>query len=421
MELYISLIVFFTFLISFIYIKLRYPFWNLQPAFHSYDFWRYYTRRPFVVQPGFPLKTKYVDTKVRTRPFLDISTEDLSKMADLLQCYYISSDKMLTLTDASNIHAELIGQSHPSFASFYEEDHYMLVPSKETDEIVLSNVPDKIGCMSSRAIRLYVWDKSGEFHFQYAYYWDHICIHRDFQSKHLTRNIIQSHERYQRIHNPDIPISFFKKEIHLCEGIVPLVKYQLYTFPLHQVKPPPLSDHFHITRIAQENMDLLSDLLFGIVHQETGAAPNLFGFCAFPEMSVLDNLIRNGSIYVYVLRKHKDPYAYFFFKNTRTSYDTIDDGNVLDCIGSISNIQGNVQDSNATLFAAFLCALHDIQEHITPGFKILVLHILGHNHLLLERWNWKYTPLFVNDAAYYLYNAVFPGMPIVPEKCVIVL
>lgn len=422
MELYISLVVFFVFFISFIYIKLRYPFWNLQPAFHSYDFWRYYTRRPFVIHPGFPLKTKYVDAKVRTRPFLDISTEDVSKMANLLQCYYISSDKMLTLTDASNIHTELIGQSHPSFASFYEDDHYMLVPSKETaGEMILSNVPDKIGCMSSHAIRLYVWDKWGEFHFQYAYYWDHICIHRDFQEKHLARNIIQSHERYQRIHNPDIPISFFKKEIHLCEGIVPLVKYQLYTFPLHRVKPPPLSDHFHITRIVQENMDLLSDLLFGIVHREAGTAPNLFGFCAFPEMSVLDNLIRNGSVYVYVLRKHKQPYAYFFFKNTRTSYDTIDDGNVLDCIGSISNIQGNVQDSNAILFAAFLGALYDIQQHVTTGFKILVLHILGHNHLLLERWKWKYTPLFVNDAAYYLYNAVFPGMPIAPEKCVILL
>jgi hypothetical protein len=425
MELYIGLAVFLICLIIFIYIKLRYPFWNLQPAFHSYDFWRYYTRLPFIIQPGYPLKTKYVDTKVRTRPFLDISNDDTSKMADLLQCYYISSDKMLTLTDASNIYIELTGQSHPSFVSFYEEDHYVLSPSIETGEITLTNSPDKIGCMSSRAIRLYIWDKWGKIHDHYAYYWDHICVHRDFESKHLARNIIQSHERYQRIHNPDIPISFFKKEINLCEGIVPLVKYKLYTFPLHRITPPPLPDKFHIARIVQENVDLLSDLLYRIVHQETVSQAEFtrisFGFCAFPEMSVLDSLIRSGALYVYVLRKHKHPYGYFFFKNTRTSLDTIDDGNVLDCIGCITNIQGNVQDAQATLFAAFLCALYDIQQNVSISFKVLVMHILGHNHILLERWRWKYAPLFINDAAYYLYNSVFPGMPIPSEQCVILL
>lgn len=423
MELYIGLVIICLFFILFVYSKLRYPFWNLQPAFHTYDFWRYFIRTPFVIQPGFPTKTKYVDTKVRTCVFLDSSEIDLSKMANLLQCYYVSSDKVITLTDASNIYIELTGQSHPSFLSFYEEDQYQNKEGSNSTEIIDNQIVihrEPLGCMTSRAIRLFMWDKQNEIHSYYAYYWDHICFHRDFQDKHLTRNLIQSHERYQRIYNPDIPISLFKKEIHLCEGIVPVVKYSIYTFPLHRVKAPPLPEYFYITRIVQENADLLSDLLYGMVHQETLSQKHSdFRFCVFPEHSVLDNLIKHNHLYVYVLRKHKHPYAYFFFRNTRTSYDTVEEGNVLECIGSIMNMQGIVQETQSTFFAAFLGALHNIQQNISISYKFLVINQISHNHVLLERWTWKYTPIFTNDAAYYLYNAVCPGIPIDAKQCLI--
>ena len=421
LELYIVLATIGLFLIIFIYIKLRHPFWNLQPVFHSYDFWRYFLRTPFVIQSGFPSKTKYVDTKVHVRPFLDIPEKESSKIADLLQCYYLSSDKMLTLTDASDIYIELTGQSHPSFVSFYEETNYQEKDNKTTDsEVVIKR--DQLGCMTSRAIRLFMWDKYDEIHTHYAYFWDHICVHRDFQDKHIARNIIQSHERFQRIYNPDVPISLFKKEIHLCEGIVPIVKYSLYTFGLQPVKPPPLPDYFYITRIVQENSDLLSDLLYGMVHQETlSTKQSTFRFCAFPEIAVLDNLIKHNHLYVYVLRKHKHPYAYFFFRNTRTSYDTVEEGNIVECIGSINNMQGNVQESNSTFFAAFLGALHNIQTNIPISFKFVVFNQLAHNHILLERWKWKYAAIFVNDAAYYLYNAVCPRLPIEEKQCLILV
>jgi len=416
MELHIGLAVICLLFILFLYIKLRHPFWNLQPAFHTYDFWRYFIRTPFVIQPGFPSKTKYVDTKVRTCAFLDIPERDMSKMADLLQCYYISSDKVITLTDASDIYIELTGQSHPSFMSFYEEETYA---KEQTDNVVIQKEP--LGCMTSRAVRLFMWDTRNEIHTHYAYYWDHICMHRDFQDKHITRNIIQSHERHQRIYNPDVPISLFKKEIHLCEGIVPVVQYSFYTFALQRVKPPPLPEHFYITRIVQENADLLSDLLYGMVHQETLSQKHSdFRFCAFPEHSVLDNLIKHNHLYVYVLRKHKHPYAYFFFRNTRTSYDTVEEGNVLECVGSIMNMQGNVQETNATFFAAFLGALHNIQQNIPISFKFMVLNQISHNHVLLERWKWKYAPIFVNEAAYYLYNAVCPRIT-EPKQCLILV
>ena len=44
------------FVLTFAYIKIRYPFWNVQPVYHTYDFWRWFYRTPFLIQRGAPLK-----------------------------------------------------------------------------------------------------------------------------------------------------------------------------------------------------------------------------------------------------------------------------------------------------------------------------------------------------------------------------
>ena len=51
-------------IIIFVYIKLAYPFWNVQPVYHVYDFWRGFYRRPFRIHPRFhpKIKTKYTQS-----------------------------------------------------------------------------------------------------------------------------------------------------------------------------------------------------------------------------------------------------------------------------------------------------------------------------------------------------------------------
>ena len=72
LPLYIFLLLLLTFIIVFIVIKLKYPFWNTQPVFHSYDFWRYLTKTSFPIQHRYPVKTKYCDFKrVETFDYYD--------------------------------------------------------------------------------------------------------------------------------------------------------------------------------------------------------------------------------------------------------------------------------------------------------------------------------------------------------------
>lgn len=195
---YIYVIIIFALLFLFAYIKIRYPFWNMQPVFHSYDYWRYFARTPFQIQYGKSLKTKYTTPKtVKTYSFLDISEKQLAQFVDLLQCHYISSEHILTMVDKQTIQTYLTGQGQSSYVSFFQEDSYTAINCQDPSSISILDIlatPTLIGCISSRPVRLFIWDQSNVIHDKMAYYWDHLCVHREFQTKNLGRNLIQTLE-----------------------------------------------------------------------------------------------------------------------------------------------------------------------------------------------------------------------------------
>ena len=59
-HIYLFLIILSLIIGIFAYIKLRYPFWNLQPVYHTYDFWRMIYREPFFIYKK-AISTKFVD------------------------------------------------------------------------------------------------------------------------------------------------------------------------------------------------------------------------------------------------------------------------------------------------------------------------------------------------------------------------
>ena len=95
--------------------------------------------------------------------------------------------------------------------------------------------------------------------------------------------------------------------------------------------------------------------------------------------------------------------------------------NVIECIGSISVKNTNDEKINSVYFGGFLNSLYDIQETYNNKFKLITFFELANNKSLIERWKWKYTPLSITESAYYLYNAVFPFMPINSSDAFILL
>jgi len=442
---YIYLVVIFIIVGLFAYIKINYPFWNVQPVFHTYDFWRYYTQNPFLIQHGFPIKTKFCDiNKIRTFPYSELTLEQRDQFVDLLQCHYISSERIMMTATTDTIHPYMTGHNNSAYISFYNEPQYTVVDASsgtiiQTPEtmpglspelsrsptpncyISIQPITKPIGCISSRPVRLFLYKKYVEnTEAKYtmneipAYFFDHICVHRDHRDKKYSRNLIQTHEYYQRIKNPEILVSLFKKEEDLCQGIVPLTEFKTYTFYLRNVKIPRLPKHFVVVRIFKENLGILTDFLYEISHPPTSTP--LFSACAIPDIGSLTALINQNQLFVYALRRENIIFGIYFLKDTKIEYEDVEGGKLLECVASISNTESQGK-ANGLFFAGFLHALRGIMDLKQTLYKMILFDDTGHNGRILEKWRWKYTPIFQNRAAYYIYNMVVPNMPLARDQC----
>lgn len=417
-----------TVLLIFFYIKLKYPFWNVQPVFHTYDVWRYYTQVPFTIQKGPPLKTKFCKFEnVRTLEFSELTSEQQQKCVDLLQCYYVPSERVLYTISQKQWSTCMVGLDRAPLVSFYYDNRYVLdvwesrkqaklagvttyfqetaLPLEENSNshTAISTVQVPIALSCSRPITLYC---QGEPLHVDAFFWDFICTHREHMKHKISRNLLQTHEYNQRVKHPDVLVSLFKKETLLCEGIVPLTQYTSYTYYLRNIAVDTLPPHFTVIRIFKENLDTLFDFLRNIREQS-----DTFEFISIVHISNLISMIQNQVLYVYCLKMREHVYGMYFIKDAFTHYEDIENGNTLQLIASINN------SSSAELFVrGFKHALKDIQMISKKGqqksFQMLIIENLGHNEGILTEWHRIFSPVFENPTAYYLYNMVFPGSPL---------
>lgn len=406
---YLFLFLFFLLFIPILYIKIKYPFWSHQPVFHSYDILKYWTKTPYIIQKSVPLKTKYLCDNVFSSEFLDLPELKTDEAVQFIQEHYVESDKVLTMITKEDLIQDFIGYSNPSYISFYYDKKYEYDTNQEDTlpTIKINNI--LVGFMTSRAIKIYMTQYNFE---EYGYFWDHICTHRNFQNKFLGRGLIQCHERYQRMNNKEVTISLFKREINLCIGVVSLCLYNVHTYPLENIKKPPIK-HYTVERVIHNNVAILFDFLYNITHNVLQMP---FYVCIFPETNVLDSLIQNGKIIVYALKYKSKILGMYFFKDPKICYDTNEDRNILECIGSIL-----IHKDESLFFGGLLHAIYDIQQNAAIKYKLIAFYDVMHNDQIIDRWKWKYNPVCITQSAYYLYNAVFPNMPYDAKQCFILL
>jgi hypothetical protein len=391
----------------------------VQPVFHVYDFWRNIASNTFYIQNGFPLKTKFHDSKnVITLTYSEMDTDSIKKAVDLIQCYYIPSERVYTTLNISGLNDIMTGYNSPTYMSFYNDTDYSI--EYDPSNISITNIIEKplpVACMLSKPIRLFINSK-GAMEERILYSWDYICIKRNFSKKNISYNLIQTAEYNQRIKNPEILGSIFKKEESLCLGIVPMVEFKTFTFYLRNVKLPPLPLKFTLVRIFKENTGILSDFLYGITHpkllDEKNKEHSLFTVFGIPDMGALNTLILSQNYYVYVLKNNEHLYGIYIFKDGKINYEDIEHGNLLECVLCVSNT-----NMDGLFFSGFLSSLRNILK-LEKKYKMILFNNLGHNDKILEKWRWKYTPVFENKAAYYIYNMVIPGMPFLPSKIAII-
>lgn len=383
----------------FVYIKLRYPFWSLQPVFHSYDFWRYVYRTPFIIRDE-PWQTKFCDfEQMKTTNYLDLLSTTKTKIVDLLRCKYIATDRLLYTITEPTLDTIMNGNSNSSYITTYTVNDRLL------------------GFMSSRSMQLYFLVKILENHNngitnQVAYYWDYICADQEHNARdyNISRRLIQTHEYNQRTKNPQIKVSLFKKEINLSEGIVPLIQYKTYSFMLKRQRIDRLPAHTHIQHIVKSNIHILLDFLEGL-SKNTQNSP--FAFLGISDLGVLLNLIVANQLYCFCLKHENDILGYYFFKNANIQYEDmagIHDCDTLHFIASFNNSPGT-----NIFILGYLHAIKAILK-LKKTFKMLMFDEISHNGVILPSWKMANPVLVETDCAYYLYNMCFPCGKFAPNK-----
>jgi hypothetical protein len=92
---YLSYTVFFitvVILSVYIYIRLKFGFWAIQPVFHVYDV-SYMINPPGIIDDKLPEKNKYTNFKnIETILFSDLSQLKIQQFVNLVKCHYLQNN-----------------------------------------------------------------------------------------------------------------------------------------------------------------------------------------------------------------------------------------------------------------------------------------------------------------------------------------
>lgn len=395
---YLSYILCFGILILFliyIFIRIKYGFWVMQPVFHIYDF-GYMIKSPGIIDSSLPCKNKYTNFKdIDTIIFSGLTSIQKQRFINLIKTNYLQNNDNIFSPQSENIIPYFIGHNDKSFISFYYNDEHMLDLKKGT------MITDRkiIGAMTSRPI--YVTINNGDKNAKLtAYYVDYLCVDKLNRKKGIAPQIIQTHHYNQRYANKNILVSLFKREDELT-GIVPLCVYSTYGFSVDKwSKPNDLSGEYKLLEINQQNFRFLYDFML--------ANNNKFDIIINTEVTNILELIKTKNIFIYAILCDQEIQCCYFF---RKSCVEIEKGlEVLSCFASICACEENI------FIQGFKISFWKIAAENYFGFS--AIENISHNNIIINNIMLKTKPLIISPTAYFFYNFAYPTF--LSEKVLII-
>lgn len=383
---YLSYILCFGILIIFliyIYIRLKYGFWVLQPVFHIYDL-GYMLNPPGIIQDSLPEKNKYTNFKdIDTIVFSQLSSIQKIRFTNLIKANYLQNKDNIFSPKTENIIPYFVGHNDKSFISFFYKDEHMIDLKKGT------MITDRqiIGAMTSRPLNVLINNnKKGRFR---VYYVDYLCVDKLFRKKGIAPQIIQTHHYNQRYLNKNIVISLFKREDELT-GIVPLCVYSTYGFSLDKWnKPPDLSREYKLLEINGTN--------FRFVYDFMKANTNKFDIIINADIANILELIKTKNIFVYAILCDEQIICCYFY---RKSCVQIEKGmEVLSCFASICDCDEDI------FIQGFKISFWKIAAENFFGF--CAIENVSNNNIILNNIIQKTKPLIVSPTGYFFYNFAY--------------
>lgn len=385
---YISYILFFSvfaIILIFIYIRLKFGFWAIQPVFHIYDI-KYMINPPGIIDDYLPDKNKYTNFKnIDTILYVDLTQIQKQRLVNLIQANYLQREDNTFMPRLENISPYFTGHNDKSFASFYNEPEFLIDLKKGTT----INEQKIVGLMTSRPLHVSINNGDNEAKFR-AYYVDYLCVDKMYRKKGIAQQLIQTHHYNQRHINKSIVVSIFKREDELT-GIVPMCVYSTYGFSVNTwVKPRDLSAEYKLVEVNPQNFHILYEFIKSKYHK--------FDIVINTEVSNIIELIKTKNIFINMIIVDDAIVAVYMF---RKSCVQIEKGmEVLSCFASISNIEDNI------FCQGFKISFWKIAAENYFGF--CAIEDISDNNIIINSIISKTKPLIVSPTAYFFYNFGYP-------------
>jgi hypothetical protein len=394
--MYIIYLLIISILIIYIYIRLKYKFWCIQPVFHFYDF-SYWFYNKGIIREELPEKNKYTNfNNIKFYTFKDLQINNKKLLKDFvyfIQNNYLKNNDNKFEPSLNNIIPYFQNHYADSYFSFYKEDK-LLEDIKNNNLIKEKKL---IGVMTTRPLHVNINNKQLDI-----YYVDYLCVDKQYRKKNIAPQIIQTHEYLQSHSNKKIGVSLFKREDNLT-GIVPICIYKTFCFNMqHWLTPFPLKNEIVLLKGDGENLYYL----YSFINKNK----NNWDLTVLPEISNLIELVRSKNIYIVMIMIENEIEGVYFFRKVCTSIKKGQE--VISCFASI---KGNIAEND--FIHGFKLALSNILKEYKL-FYYLCIENISDNNLIINNILIKSIPISINPTAYFFYN--FAHHTLKSNKCLII-
>ena len=389
--------------IFFLYVRLKYKFWALQPVFHFYDVY-YWFINVGVIRKELPEKNKYVNLKnIVTKEFEKIDELTKKQIVTLIRLNYLRNGENVFNPKKENIDSYFIGHNAKTFWSYFSEKEILI--DNKTGKIIEEN--KIIGVMTSRPLHVKINNsKSSSFD---VYYVDYLCVNKDWRKKNIAPQLIQTHEYNQSYNNKNICVSLFKREEELT-GIIPLTIYKTYCFSVKNnlIQYNELDVRIKLLTGDKLNIYYLYNFINEIIKNEMKKKMDII---IYPEISNIVELIESKNLFIKMLVIDGNIVSVYMFRKTCTYIEN--EKEILSCIGSIN---GNIL-TNEEFIKGFKMSLWSIIKD-NKNFKYVTIEDISDNTCIINNICIKTYPIAISPMAYFFYNFAYNSFK--SGKCVII-
>ena len=383
-------------IVFFLYIRIKFRFWALQPVFHFYDFY-YWIANIGIIREELPPKNRYTNFKnIKTISYDILSEQNIKDFVWLVQLNYLRNNENKFAPQKNNVVPYFKGHNHKSFWSFYTEPTLLLDSKTNT---TISN--DKlIAVITGRPLHVTFFNKKGSNKFKGeldVYYIDYLCVDKLHRKKNIAPQLIQTHEYNQSHLNRKICVSLFKREEELT-GIIPLTVYKTYCFNMRNWNNPGnLSASIQLLNGDKQNIYYLYNFINELTKE------GKWDLTVLPMMSNLMELVTTGNLFIKMLVSEGDIIAAYIFKKTCTFIEK--DKEIISCIASFFQKESVLKkDEFIQGFKISLWSIIKEKEKEPNKFKYLIVEDLSDNHYIIENIKIKTHTIAVSPTAYFFYN-----------------